>query len=651
MDVISSKMPTLVKAPEEKKEIASEEQIIRIMKAVVQENRGGKKVPWIERTAAFRKLCESNRLHSLVPLLPLVLNLNFKPYVLDDHFPFEAVFTVRMPRWMLLKTGRQVAKSTSSAARGVVLSNAIPNFSTLFVTPLYEQIRRFSTQYVRPFIDQSPIKNMWIGTSTENSVLQRTFKNNSRMFFSFAFTNADRIRGISAQCIAYDEVQDIQTDLIPVIHETCVASKWRLELFTGTPKTLDNTIQRLWEDSSQAEWAVPCYACNYLNIPAREHDLYKMIGPFSPDISEQRPATICAKCHRPIFPRAGKWIHKFGNRRWEAPGYHIPQIIMPMHYADKERWKELLGKQEGRNNTSPAAFNNEVLGESDDQGIKLVTKTDLLKAAVLPWRNDPLGKDTAMTDEPKRHLEDYIIRVLGVDWGGGGEKEISLTKMAVLGLRGDGKIDVIYGRQLLNPADQIGEGLEVLNTFRDFRCNYLAHDYNGAGSGREALLIHCGLPIENILPMVYHATATQNLMVYHKGEAKHSRDYWILDKARSLVLTCTMIKFLQIRFFQYDYQNKDNPGLLEDFLALMENKIDVAHGKDIYTIIRSAKKQDDFAHAVNFGACGIWHINGWPDLSSLANFRLSAQQVAMIAPPNPTWDNYEDTLGGFFNMP
>lgn len=644
-------------APWATRTAASDDKVRRLLQQLREESRGGHKVPWTERVVAFRRLAESGRMRTMVPLLPLLLNLNGKPYHLDDHFPFESVFDCKLPRQLLIKSGRQVAKSTSSAARGVMLSNAIAYFSTLFVTPLYEQVRRFSTQYVRPFIDQSPVKSLWTGTTTENSVLQRTFKNYSKMFFSFALTDADRMRGISAHMVAFDEVQDMLQDLIPVICEVLSHSRWRLQLYTGTPKTLDNTIEQLWLESSQAEWAIPCEACSKLNFPCKALDLDKMIGPMSWDICEQRPGIVCAKCQRPIFPRSGRWVHKHPDLRWDFPGYHVPQAIMPIHYADPERWQELLGKREGRNNTSPATFDNEVHGESCDQGIKLVTETDLKRAAVLPWKNDLLGR--TRPEEPLKRLSDYRLRVMGADWGGGGDSKkktdgrsqiVSFTKFCVAGARGDGKIDIIYGRKLLNPALQLEEATEVLQQLNQFRCDFLAHDYNGAGSGREALIIHAGLALERVMPMVYNATATSNIMVFHKSEVKHSRDYWILDKARALVLVCQMIKFGQIRFFQYDYENKENRGLLRDFLALTENKIEMARGRDVYTIMRSIGQEDDFAHAVTFACCAIWHMLGWPDTASVANLKLSEHQLQLAAPANP-WQEEAEMMGGFFGMP
>jgi len=172
---------------------------------------------------------------------------------------------------MVLKTGRQVGKSTVGSAHGVITCTSIPYFRTLYVTPLFEQVRRLSNNYVRPFVEQSPIRNLWIGNSTENSVLQRSFRNYSMMQFSFASLDADRVRGVRADKIVIDEVQDIDQDHIPIIKETMSASPWALSQFSGTPKTPENTIEGLWLMSSQAEWCIPCRNCKKLNVSATTH--------------------------------------------------------------------------------------------------------------------------------------------------------------------------------------------------------------------------------------------------------------------------------------------------------------------------------------------------------------------------------------------
>jgi phage terminase large subunit GpA-like protein len=130
----------------------------------------------------------------------------------------------------------------------------------------------------------------------------------------------DRVRGIPANHCCFDEVQDIDYNHVPVILETMGGQKIRLELYAGTSKTLDNTLEGIWSSSSQAEWVIPCQNCKYENVPAMGQDIEKMIGPYRKDISEMAPGVICAKCRSPIHPRKGFWVHKFPERRWTFAG-------------------------------------------------------------------------------------------------------------------------------------------------------------------------------------------------------------------------------------------------------------------------------------------------------------------------------------------
>lgn len=601
-----------------------------------------KTASWSDRLVAFRKLVEEGKLYTLAPVLPLLFNLRGKPYTLRNHFAFESFFRIRMPLELVIKAARQTSKSTSLAAKQIATANSIKYFNILTVTPLFEQVRRFSGNYVGPFINQSPVKSLWINTQTINSVLQRSFRNLSQLFFSFALLDADRIRGINADMVNIDEVQDMAHEHIPIIKETMSGSPdWGITQYTGTPKTLDNSIQKLWSDSSQAEWIVKCEACNYYNVPSIDYDIDKMIGPWHKNISEDIPATVCAKCSRPVSPRRlGRWVHRYPERRWKFAGYHIPQIIMPMHYAKPDKWSILLGKRQGAGNTTTAMFYNEVLGESYDIGMKLVTETELKAAAVL-------HKNTE--EEALKHLDGFEHRILAVDWGGGGEKEVSFTTMAVMGIKADGRIQVIFGKRSLVPHDHIAEANECLRLMQVFRCSMIAHDYTGAGAIRETILVHRGLPVDRILPIAYVRTAHFNIMNHVPPTEQHSRDYWRVDKARSLQLTCHAIKLKLITFFAYDYVGKDDAGLLHDFLALIENKVPTHAAGDIYTIQRNPSFPDDFAQAVNIGACCLWHLTGaWPKMAEMAALQLSADQAEALG----DYD-YNDWghMGGYMGMP
>lgn len=157
----------------------------------------------------------------LIPLFPL-LRLKNEPYTLLDHFQFEPIFRLDLPRRVFLKCCRQVGKTLNIGGRTVLRSVAFPNYNTLVVCPRFEQVKRVSNLYVRPFIYDSPCKELFIGgdgDETEQSILQRRFLNGSTQFFSFAFLDAERIRSISCQEVWIDEVQDLNMDFIPVIAE------------------------------------------------------------------------------------------------------------------------------------------------------------------------------------------------------------------------------------------------------------------------------------------------------------------------------------------------------------------------------------------------------------------------------------------------
>jgi hypothetical protein len=461
------------------------------------------------------------------------------------------------------------------------------------------------------------------------------------MHFSYAGLTADRCRGIKADRCAFDEVQDLDPDHIDIITECMSHSPYGITQFTGTPKTKDNTIETLWDSSSQAEWVIRCTSCNTDNVPSLDYHLEKMIGPWREDISEEKPGVICHKCGRPMSPRNGRWMHRYPDRKQLFEGYHVPQIIMPVHYANPEKWSVLLSKQK---TTNAATFINEVLGEGCDVATKLVTKTDLENAGVLHV-ND--------IDVAVNRVNTYVRRILAVDWGGGGEKGVSYTKMAVLGYTPTGKIECIYGKMSLNPHNHVEEALLCKEVFQKFHCHMLAHDYTGAGNLRETVLVQSGMATSRLMPIELVRTAAHALFQYVPASDQHPRARWRLDKARSLQLTCYSIKFGLLKFFKYDYVSPENPGLLHDFLALNENKVSTAHGGDIYTIFRNPLLSDDFAQAVNLGCSVLWHMyQSWPNFASMPQHAsaLTPKQAQALGPVDTDpWMMEESAMGGYFN--
>lgn len=578
-----------------------------------------------DRIERFQQLIKAKAIHTLAPALPLLLNLKDGPYSLIDHFAFEELFRFRMPEESVFMTGRQVSKTTSQAADGVLKMNSIPNKTWLYITPLFEQIRRFSTMFVQPFIERSPVKRLWRDTTTVQSVLHRSFKNNSQMIFSFALLNADRIRGISADFLSIDEIQDMNREHIPIIMETLSHSAWDIRRWTGTPKTLDNTLTGLWLRSSQAEWFIPCTHCTTnghptWNIPSKEFHLDRMLGAWSDDISEMNPATICYKCSGKISPRLGMWRHRYPERRWKCAGYHIPQIIMPLHYSDPDKWSKILAKREGWGNTTEAVYYNEVMGEPIDSASKLVTMTELMAVA----NGGPCDPGNA-----RRKRRQYRMTVLAVDWGGGGEKGVSFTTVALVGMKYDGKLEVLWGKRLLTPHDHIREAREIKYWWDYFRPMILAHDYTGAGALRETFLIQAGVRPNQMMPCQMVGSARKAICYHVAPTQDHPRHHYRVDKSRSLLLTCAMIKLQALRFFNWDFQSDENRGLIYDFLSLIEEKTQTMAAGELYRIDRVEDGTDDFAQAVNLGCVALWYrLKAWPNLAEIAEMADMGESAA-----------------------
>lgn len=528
---------------------------------------------------------------SFLPAMAWLILVKNRPFTEGLPPALETLFRLRMLPRSVLKSGRQIGKSTSQAGRTIILSACIPFFQTLTVTPQFELTRRYSNNYVRPLIDNSPISALMLDLSCENNVLQRTFINQSVMHFSFALLDAERVRGIPADRVHFDEVQNIEAGLIDEIIQTMGRSKWRVQDYTGTPKTLDNVMEALWLQSSKAEWLIPC-GCGHVNNPHVEADGLKMIGD---------ETIVCGKCYKPVDPSQGYWYHNSPEKMNNFIGWHVPQFIMPFHYTDARNWKIIVDAKNG--SVSKRIFYNEILGESCDIGAKLVTETELRKASQLP---------VMMSYSTGRKVTSaYGFISLGVDWGGRGEDELSRTKAAVLGMRTDGRCDVLYAEDMSNMEDPGQEVARTIQLFHDFNCKVLAHDAAGTAGMRDVLLNHARFPRNQIMPMSYVSAWSKDLLFYHQASDKIKWPHYSLDKTRSLLLTTECIKHGFVFFPIWESMER----FLRDFLALVEEKSESRRSGDVYLIRRAKGQCDDFAHAINFALMAVYHSNNrYPDL-------------------------------------
>ena len=312
-------------------------------------------------------------------------------------------------RSILFMTSRQTEKSTTIGNKMLSLSGMRRHHTMLFVSPSAMQTKVFSTARLDDIIEISPLVKALTHEELTKNLLEKEFLTQSKIYLRYAFLNADRIRGLSVNSVFCDEVQDLLKDVMPVIQETASHSMDPLYCYSGTPKTLDNTIEGMWaKESTQSEWCIPCDRHGTPNKPGTWH--WVVLGP--KNIGKTGP--ICEKCGRGLNPEhpMARWVAM--NPKAEMEGFRICRLMVPWYWKpnrDKtdphERWRSIVRTME---NYPTAQFMNEVMALSYDSGVKPLTRGEMISACD--------ETNTYLMDEDQvAELGKTSTLYGGIDWG------------------------------------------------------------------------------------------------------------------------------------------------------------------------------------------------------------------------------------------
>lgn len=368
---------------------------------------------------------------------------------------------------ILLMTSRQTEKSTTLGNKLLSLSAMRPMYTSLFVTPSAMQTKVFSNARLADIIDISPLIKGMTHKSLVMNILEKELSNRSKIYLRYAFLSADRIRGLSVNSIFVDEIQDMLWDLMPVIEESSSHHKDRLFVYSGTPKTFDNTIENYWgKHSTQSEWVVPCERHGTPNRPYSWH--WNVLG--EKNIGKRGP--ICDRCGAPINPEhpMAEWVQMNpGSKDGTGPefeGFRVCRLMVPWYWKPNpdplpgespyKQWNTILTDRE---RYPTAQFMNEVLALSYDSGTKPITRAEVIRIC---------DDKYTMDEEDVERLSLSHSLYGGIDWGTG---EHSYTVLFVGGyVRHDSNFQVVYAKrfdkQLVDPELQLKELERLIRKFR-----------------------------------------------------------------------------------------------------------------------------------------------------------------------------------------
>lgn len=494
-------------------------------------------------------------------LVQTLLNIEGQPYSLLGREPLVDIYNLEENNTLLMM-GRQFAKSTYEASDTLMDSVVMPFFKTLYVSPRQDQTAEFSNAKLHPFIKYSPrIRELLIDKDCTDNVGKKTFKNGAEVTLKYAFHTADAIRGISADHVRIDELQDIITSNIPVIEECLSGSGYQWRTYAGTPKTLNNTLARKWAQSTQNEWVLKCSGCNKWNIIGMEN------------ISED--GLICKKCgklfHRyeirinkkPMYliEEKGMWLAKKKISRADGifmAGFRVPQLLSPMM-----PWDRVIEKLK----TYPVArFYNEVLAMPYDNNANPLNETQLKAVCCL----GPMAW-TKRQDMEGTHL------FLGVDWGHGdisikskrGERPSGYTVMCLGRYNWDGKFELLAMKRFSgaesDPEHQVNE---VIRIARLLNVTAVGTDFGGGFMQNKQLSRVLG---------------GHKIIEWQANDAIRVSARWISEAGRMIFnrTDCMTDRFVEVqngdvRFFHWDEFREFAP----DFLTIC---IDYrSNGRDMY---------------------------------------------------------------------
>lgn len=367
----------------------------------------------------------------------------------------------------LLRTGRQVEKSTSLGNRILTYCLLISSFKALYVSTSNMQTKAFSNERIKNAFDLSDILRNWIGSELQDNIFEKRFVNNSTLALRSAMHSADRIRGLTADMVAIDEIQDILVEFIPIIEECMTPSPFKYLMLSGTPKTFDNTIEFYWErQSTQGEWVVPCDHCGggdyrYFNILDAKNMGVKHL--------------ICSRCGERIYPEHedAQWAAMVPEPKVARPfeSFRIPQLMIPRIVNSEKEWTVLTSKRE---TYPPAKFANEVLGLPYDSGARPLTLADIQENC------DQGYSMFNMEDILRFRGNDRTgLKFIGVDWGPGESR--SYTVMTIGGyVPGDDFFRVFFVKRFIGEEADPDRVASIIERYiRAWKPDLVGTDYGG----------------------------------------------------------------------------------------------------------------------------------------------------------------------------
>jgi len=497
---------------------------------------------------------------------------NGEPFSFEGREYLKQIYDLNH-RHLVVVASRQAEKSTFLAKDLLLDLSFGKNDRLLYVTSSLNQVNEFVSLKINSQFQFNPLlKRLSFGRKSRNNALEKWFENGSRIIFRAIGNKTGTVRGVSVRKIYFDEVQDMDPEGVAVTKEC--ASHYTSDsafIYAGTPFCTRNILSKLYKETCQFEWVIPCSSCKKDNPPLGiQH------------IDTEKPHLFCSHCGEPISASQGRWEAQ--NPRSKKTGYRISRLMTPNCVWRSPAHDGVLDKYE----TYPEAqFFQEVLGLPYDSGSSPITEEEI-------FANCEDYSFMSLEQLEDQHRGGALWGAM--DWAWSDDENGMAYTIFAVGLYYANKIEIIYtkrffGSKYHNPEVVVNEIIDIC-----IRLNLkgIATDY-GVGHKENKrfrdYLKNRGRSEIKVLEM-YYVTSPKEY------EWNSDAKYYNIGRTATLDLV-----FHRLRKKLYRFPRREEMESFADDIMNLKIKYDPSYKRIQY--VPSGAGPDDFLHLLNYLAIAL----------------------------------------------
>lgn len=315
----------------------------------------------------------------------------------------------------IMKSAQVGGSETVTSFIGYLADTAKTPTPIMLIHPTLGAAEKFSKDRIMPMFRDSPRLHdrLDMGSrNSDNAVLHKRFKDRDVTLDIVGANSPAALASQTIRVLIADEIDKypvLETgDALTLAEKRTQTFKNSIRYYISTPTTKGRSrIEKLWIESDQRQYYVPCPDCDHEQTLVIERLVYV----------EGVPHYTCESCGSHIkehqkqnMMEAGRWVPKFPKRSEKLVGYHINELYSPW-----STWEKILDDFHSRkgNDALLRPFYNESLGLPYDEVQSDAPDYAAHQQARIPRVTDTLPDQaiyiTAACDVQRDRLEVVVV--------------------------------------------------------------------------------------------------------------------------------------------------------------------------------------------------------------------------------------------------